>query len=96
VEQVGMMPDAQAIREALRCPDPRCGCYRHWRNTHCPAHHDETPSLTVTERNGRVLVHCHAGCSQEVLIAILRERHLWPSSSPRQRLIRYRRRRSHW
>lgn len=43
----------------------------------CPAHEDRTPSLSLTERNGRVLVHCHAGCSQEAVIAALRERGLW-------------------
>ena len=29
----------------------------------CPAHDDDTPSLSVTRgRDGRVLLHCHAGC----------------------------------
>jgi hypothetical protein len=28
----------------------------------CPAHDDRAPSLSVAERNGRVLLHCHAGC----------------------------------
>lgn len=32
----------------------------------CPAHADRTPSLTITEKpDGRILVHCHAGCSVE-------------------------------
>ena len=30
----------------------------------CPAHEDRTPSLSITERTGRLLWHCHAGCSQ--------------------------------
>ena len=34
----------------------------------CPAHDDHTPSLSVTERNGQVLVCCHAGCSQEAVL----------------------------
>lgn len=29
----------------------------------CPAHHDEKPSLHVTQKGDRVLVHCFAGCS---------------------------------
>lgn len=29
----------------------------------CSAHEDKTPSLSVREVNGRVLVHCFAGCS---------------------------------
>lgn len=45
---------------------------------HCPAHEDSTPSLSITEsRDGKLLVHCHAGCSQAAVIAILRERGLW-------------------
>lgn len=45
----------------------------------CPAHQDGSPSLSVTEtRDGRVLVHCHAGCSQESVISALRGLNLWP------------------
>ncbi|HWT50012.1 MAG TPA: toprim domain protein, partial [Mycobacterium sp.] len=28
----------------------------------CPAHDDTSPSLSVTAIEGRVLIHCHAGC----------------------------------
>jgi len=31
----------------------------------CPAHEDHNPSLSIREENGRVLLHCHAGCSIE-------------------------------
>jgi hypothetical protein len=44
----------------------------------CPVHKDETPSLTITERCGKVLVHCHAGCTQHDVIEALRARGLWP------------------
>ncbi len=44
----------------------------------CPAHDDSTPSLSVRDSGGRVLVHCHTGCSQDDLIAALRSRGLWP------------------
>ena len=47
----------------------------------CPAHRDRTPSLHVTEKQGAVLVKCHAGCPQEAVIDALRERHLWPEKS---------------
>ena len=30
----------------------------------CPAHHDRHPSLSITERDGKLLVKCHAGCEQ--------------------------------
>jgi len=38
----------------------------------CPAHDDKHPSLTIREtEDGRILVHCHAGCEVEaVLVAI--------------------------
>ncbi len=34
----------------------------------CPAHDDRTPSLSVSDGNGRVLVKCHAGCSQDAVL----------------------------
>lgn len=35
----------------------------------CPAHNDKKPSLSVTEGDdGRVLIHCHAGCSFEQIV----------------------------
>jgi putative DNA primase/helicase len=44
----------------------------------CPAHDDRTPSLSIRHADdGKVLVHCHAGCDQERVIAALRGRGLW-------------------
>ena len=40
----------------------------------CPAHEDGTPSLSIAQADGRVLVHCFAGCGQERVLAVLRER----------------------
>lgn len=38
----------------------------------CPAHDDKNPSLSVTEgEGGRVLLHCHAGCSYEAITTAL-------------------------
>ncbi|HEV3330548.1 MAG TPA: hypothetical protein VG096_06185 [Bryobacteraceae bacterium] len=34
--------------------------------------------MSIVERDGMVLVHCHAGCSQADVIAALRARGLWP------------------
>ena len=35
----------------------------------CPAHHDQHPSLKIDEGDdGRVLVHCHAGCSVDDIV----------------------------
>ena len=45
----------------------------------CPAHEDGKPSLSICDAgDGKVLVHCHAGCDQEQIIANLRSRGLWP------------------
>jgi putative DNA primase/helicase len=35
----------------------------------CPAHDDDNPSLSVTARRGKVLVHCHAGCTVDAVCA---------------------------
>ena len=44
---------------------------------HCPAHDDETPSLSILSADdGKVLVRCHAGCDQKQVIAALRSRGL--------------------
>jgi hypothetical protein len=29
----------------------------------CPVHDDRNPSLSIIEENGRILLHCHAGCT---------------------------------
>jgi len=34
----------------------------------CPAHDDKNPSLSIGERNGTILLHCHAGCSNESIV----------------------------
>jgi DNA primase len=51
----------------------------------CPAHKDRTPSLSIREVDRKVLLHCHAGCSQGDVIDALKHRGLW-GSSDQQRL----------
>jgi putative DNA primase/helicase len=53
----------------------------------CPAHEDTTPSLKVSEQNGRILVHCHAGCPQENVIWALKQKGLWNGNSERTKPI---------
>ena len=37
----------------------------------CPAHEDKSPSLSIAEKDDRVLIHCHAGCDvNEVVDAV--------------------------
>jgi putative DNA primase/helicase len=44
----------------------------------CPAHDDRDPSLSVAQGDdGKLLVHCHAGCEQHRVIAALRARGIW-------------------
>lgn len=45
---------------------------------HCPAHDDRTASLSISEKDGKVLLKCHAGCPQVVVIGALKGRGLWP------------------
>lgn len=50
----------------------------------CPAHDDREPSLSIQHADdGKVLVHCHAGCDQKWVIATLRSRGLWTDNGPR-------------
>lgn len=44
----------------------------------CPAHADSKPSMSISERDGRLLVHCFAGCPQEAVLEALKARGLWP------------------
>jgi len=43
----------------------------------CPAHDDNNPSLSIREVDGKVLLHCHAGCTQGDVIDALKVRGLW-------------------
>jgi putative DNA primase/helicase len=43
----------------------------------CPAHDDRNPSLAISEKDGKILIHCHAGCDQRAVITELRARGLW-------------------
>ncbi len=63
------VPTLDAVLSTLR-GGRRCG--RGWI-AHCPAHDDRTPSLSVAERGGTVLLHCFAGCAFEEILAALQE-----------------------
>ena len=52
----------------------------HWHGSYgtarCPAHDDRNPSLSITERDGKLLVFCHAGCDQAEVWTALKDRGL--------------------
>lgn len=53
----------------------------------CPAHEDSKPSLSLTDENGKVLVHCHAGCEQRAVIDALRRLGMWPEKSQPKTIV---------
>ena len=74
------MSSAEKLRITLRCQQQRCICMRPGPkgSSHCPAHDDRHPSLSVGPgRDEKVLVHCHAGCSQDAVITALRSKGVW-------------------
>lgn len=54
-----------------------------WHHKHgmvrCPAHADKKASLSVTPGRKAVLFHCFAGCTQDEIIAALREQRINPA-----------------
>ena len=37
----------------------------------CPAHDDKNPSLSITEKDGKILLRCHAGCDVKNIVSAL-------------------------
>ncbi|GIW12569.1 MAG: hypothetical protein KatS3mg062_0008 [Tepidiforma sp.] len=72
--------NARDVLEKLACDRTGCPCRSAAQagkgNTHCPAHGDQVPSLSVEAKAGRVLVHCFAGCPQDAVLAALERRGL--------------------
>ena len=65
---------AQALAEALGGAEKRGA---EWCAL-CPAHDDTSPSLAITERDGKTLWVCRAGCPQEAVTAALQKQGLIP------------------
>ncbi|HEY8112485.1 MAG TPA: toprim domain-containing protein [Actinomycetes bacterium] len=62
------MTPAERVRSALE----GAGSRRNGRDWQCPAHEDRQASLSVKEAtDGRILLHCHAGCPSETVITRL-------------------------
>jgi hypothetical protein len=75
----------ETIRQALRCDNPSCTCHKSTGHVHCPAHdparQDKTPSLSINEKDGKVLFHCFNGCSQDAVVDVMKEKGIWPSAN---------------
>jgi putative DNA primase/helicase len=78
------MMTAAEIAHALK--GKRSG--RGW-TARCPAHEDRDPSFSIGEgEDGKVLVRCFAGCSQDQVIDALRARGLWVNGdASRERVV---------
>lgn len=55
----------------------------------CPAHEDCNPSLSIHDRDGKILLHCHAGCSVEAICAKagIEMRDLFPDTDRAPRIV---------
>jgi hypothetical protein len=53
----------------------------------CPAHADRNASLSVREKNGKILLHCFAGCTKDTVLAALKvdPKELFSDAPQRQR-----------
>ena len=79
---------ADQLLDELRCGRSGCECPKALPgkgHVHCPAHNDPGPSLSVTNKDGKILVHCQAGCSQTEVIGELRSKGLWPNAEGKAR-----------
>lgn len=63
--------DPSAIYDSLSCGRRGCRCGRRSGLTHCPAHDDIHPSLSVKVTDGTVLLHCFANCPQDAVLDAL-------------------------
>ena len=66
------MSDAKHIAAALGGKKSGTGYI-----ANCVGHDDTNPSMTIADGDKGVVVRCHAGCSQQELIAALRAKGLW-------------------
>jgi len=78
-----------SLATALSCGNNRCDCSNNGGDqvlTHCPSHADQHPSLSITERDSKLLWCCHAGCTQEDVTAALKSKGLLGASTQSEHL----------
>ena len=83
--RVGSTIDFTTLVRGLTC-GRACPCRAVERRgvgvSHCPAHPDSTPSLSIKQQGVKVLVHCFGGCDQDAVVNALKDRDLWRTSEP--------------
>lgn len=82
---------ATRVARAVRGKPTRAakGCKRTWRGF-CPAHPDQKPSLSVSEKpDGQILIHCFAGCQTDAVLAALKlsKSDLFPERTRSQKVV---------
>ena len=78
------LSNAKLILDALMCGRSGCDCLKALLgkgHVHCPSHVDTKPNFSVSEKDGKTLVHCQANCPQNVVIVALQEKGLWPEAT---------------
>jgi hypothetical protein len=72
-----ILPSADALLRALACANPHCLCHRSVAQgrglTHCPAHGDEHPSLSVSQGRVAALWKCWAGCDRRAVTQAIKD-----------------------
>jgi hypothetical protein len=64
-----MTPEEIIAHLETRGLEPKA-CGRGRRQARCPVHEDRKPSLSISEGGeGRTLLHCHAGCEMDDVLA---------------------------
>jgi len=72
-----ILPSADALLRALVCSRLQCPCHKSVSQghglTHCPAHDDEHPSLSITQGRVAVLWKCWAGCDRAAVTQAIKD-----------------------
>jgi putative DNA primase/helicase len=82
--QVGPTPPVMSAAEVAAALGDARRSGAQWL-ARCPAHPDRSPSLALRDcDDGKLLAHCHAGCSSAVVLEKLRQLSLLPSHDAHQ------------
>lgn len=89
------MTATATILTAQECASARCVCHASAKAghglTHClaPGHADRNPSMNVSEKGGKVLLHCHSGCDAGKVFDAARARDLLEPTKRAEEIATY-------